>query len=118
VFRCIIDPDRRSPRRPNGLRTQDIFFERPILNSPYAYPGQHWELDEDGQPTNHIADFRRRSELLTPVPKPQKRHRRFIEIARQLECDEDKERFEERLGKIATANRDVRRAAKKKRPPR
>ena len=26
---------------------------------------------------------------------------RFIETARQLECDEDKERFEEKLGKIA-----------------
>ncbi len=28
------------------------FFERPILNSPYHYPGRHWELDEDGQPTD------------------------------------------------------------------
>ena len=28
---------------------------------------------------------------------------RFIEIARALECDEDKERFEEKLGKIAKA---------------
>ena len=30
-------------------------------------------------------------------------HKRFIETARQLECDEDKERFEEKLGKIAKA---------------
>ena len=22
----------------------DSFFERPILNSPYAYPDRHWEL--------------------------------------------------------------------------
>ena len=29
----------------------DSFFERPILNSPYAYPGRHWELDDDRQPT-------------------------------------------------------------------
>ena len=29
----------------------DQFFERPILNSPYAYPARHWELDADGQPT-------------------------------------------------------------------
>jgi hypothetical protein len=28
-------------------------------------------------------------------------HRRFIETACQLECDEDKERFEEKLGRIA-----------------
>jgi type III restriction enzyme len=53
----------------------ESFFEQPILNSPYAYPGRHWELDADGQPTNHIADRRRRSELTTPVPKPQKRRR-------------------------------------------
>ncbi len=53
----------------------ESFFERPILNSPYAYPARHWELDADGQPTNHIADRRRRSELVTPVPKPQKRRR-------------------------------------------
>ena len=33
--------------------------------------------------------------------KPQSE--RFIETARALECDADKERFEEKLGKIATA---------------
>jgi type III restriction enzyme len=51
----------------------DQFFERPILNSPYAPPAQHWELDADGQPTNRIIATRRRSELITPVPKPKKR---------------------------------------------
>jgi type III restriction enzyme len=30
----------------------DDFFEHPIRNSPYSYPARHWELDEDGQPTN------------------------------------------------------------------
>ena len=30
-------------------------------------------------------------------------HKRFIETARQLECDEDKERFEKKLKQIATA---------------
>ena len=49
------------------------FFEHPILNSPYAYPGRHWELDADGQPTAKILDTRRRSDLITPVPKPKKR---------------------------------------------
>ena len=48
------------------------FFERPILNSPYDYPGRHWEL-VDGQPTNRIIDTRRHSDLITPVPKPRKR---------------------------------------------
>jgi type III restriction enzyme len=27
------------------------FFDHPILNSPYAYPIRHWELDESGQAT-------------------------------------------------------------------
>jgi hypothetical protein len=53
----------------------ESFFERPILNSPYAYPAQHWELDEDAQPTNRIIQTRRPSELITPVPKPQRRRR-------------------------------------------
>lgn len=51
------------------------FFEQPILNSPYAYPGRHWELDLDGQPTNLILDQRRKSAFITPVPKPRKRRR-------------------------------------------
>ena len=53
----------------------DSFFERPILNSPYAFPGRHWELDDEGQPTDRIVDNRRRSQLITPVPKPQRRRR-------------------------------------------
>ncbi len=48
------------------------FFEKPILNSPYEYPSRHWELDSDGQPTNQILDTRRRSDLITPVPKTKK----------------------------------------------
>lgn len=34
------------------------FFEKPILNSPYESPLRHWELDEHGQPTQRIIDFR------------------------------------------------------------
>lgn len=49
------------------------FYEKPILNSPYAYPGRHWELDADGQPTNRLIESRRRSDLITPVPKAKKR---------------------------------------------
>lgn len=33
---------------------QDRFFDQPILNSPYEYPTQHWELDDEGQPTYKI----------------------------------------------------------------
>lgn len=51
------------------------FFEKPILNSPYEYPSRHWELDEDGQPTQQIIETRRRAEFITPIPKPRKRKR-------------------------------------------
>ena len=49
------------------------FFDRPILNSPYEYPGRHWELDESGQPTQRIIDKRRPAEFITPIPQPKKR---------------------------------------------
>ena len=48
------------------------FFERPVLNSPYAYPKRHWELDESGQPTQRIIQSRRPAEFITPIPKPKK----------------------------------------------
>ena len=60
------------------------FFERPILNSPYEYPAQHWELDDEGQPTNNILDLRRKSAFVTPVPKPRKRRRTKIKGQREL----------------------------------
>lgn len=49
------------------------FFEKPILNSPYGYPERHWELDEQGQPTQQIVDRRRPVRFITPIPKPKKR---------------------------------------------
>jgi type III restriction enzyme len=49
------------------------FFDAPILNSPYARPLRHWELDEHGQPTQQIIVDRRRAEFITPIPKPKKR---------------------------------------------
>ena len=55
------------------------FFEKPVLNSPYAYPGQHWELDDDGQPTQQIINRRRRAAFITPVPKPKKRKKKAPE---------------------------------------
>jgi type III restriction enzyme len=51
----------------------DRFFEQPILNSPYEYPSQHWELDESGQPTQNIVNTRRSSAFISPIPKPKKR---------------------------------------------
>ncbi|GEO01872.1 restriction endonuclease [Novosphingobium sediminis] len=48
------------------------FFESPILNSPYAEPSRHWELDEAGQPTSVIVPRRRTSALVSPIPKAKK----------------------------------------------
>jgi type III restriction enzyme len=51
------------------------FFDHPILNSPYARPTRHWELDEHGQPTQKILEVRRPAEFITPIPKPRKHKR-------------------------------------------
>lgn len=50
----------------------DPFFEQPILNSPYEYPGRHWDLDDSGQPTGRIAEDRRKCSYVTPIPKSKK----------------------------------------------
>ena len=52
------------------------FFEKPILNSPYKYPSQYWELDEAGQPTQSVNDVRRPSSLITPVPSAKARRKK------------------------------------------
>ncbi|MCH7624242.1 MAG: DEAD/DEAH box helicase family protein, partial [Nitrospinae bacterium] len=58
----------------------ETFYEKPILNSPYAEPSRYHALDEDGQPTDlPPKDGRRRSELITPVPKPRKRKRKKVD---------------------------------------
>ncbi len=48
------------------------FFKAPILNSPYEYPSQHWELDSSGQPTNQVVPKRRQVAFITPIPRPKK----------------------------------------------
>ena len=65
------------------------FFDHPILNSPYARPTRHWELDEQGQPTQKILETRRRAEFITPIPKPRKRKGQ-AEQQEQLIFDEGK----------------------------
>ena len=51
----------------------DLFFEQPVLNSPYERPSRHWELDETGQPTQQIVKNRRPAEFVTPIPQPKRR---------------------------------------------
>ncbi len=55
------------------MSTSNPFFDHPILNSPYERPARHWELDDDGQPTQKTLDHRRTAKFITPIPKPKKR---------------------------------------------
>nr|WP_198590375.1 hypothetical protein [Paracoccus zhejiangensis] len=65
------------------------FFEKPILKSPYEYPGRHSELDADGQPTNRIIEARRRSDLITPVRRTKKQRQSQRQGALLLGADDD-----------------------------
>ncbi len=50
------------------------FYERPILNSPYAAPGLHHPLDDNGQPIDgDPIKGRRSSRFIVPVPASRKR---------------------------------------------
>ncbi len=66
------------------------FFERPILNSPYDYPARHWELDDDGQPTQRIIEKRRSAKFITPIPKPRKRKTKDTHQQLEFVFDEGK----------------------------
>ncbi|MDM8515888.1 DEAD/DEAH box helicase family protein [Desulfobacterales bacterium HSG16] len=67
----------------------DQFFKKPILNSPYEYPTRHWELDDQGQPTQKIVESRRVAKFITPVPKPKKRKSKGA-VQQDLVMDEGK----------------------------
>lgn len=60
------------------------FFKQPILNSPYEYPDRHWLLDDDGQPTDQVMEYRRVAKYVTPVPKPKRRRRGKAKPDRQM----------------------------------
>lgn len=66
----------------------NLFFERPILNSPYEGPKRHWELDESGQPTQQIIESRRKAQFITPIPQPKKR--KGAKVQGELLLDEGK----------------------------
>jgi type III restriction enzyme len=51
----------------------NAFFERPILNSPYQEPAQHWAFNEEGMPTGELIPKRRSAEFFTPIPKSKKK---------------------------------------------
>ena len=50
------------------------FSVNPILNSPYEYPGRHWDMDENNQPTTKINEFRRPSSLKSPIAAARRRN--------------------------------------------
>jgi type III restriction enzyme len=56
--------------------TDNPFFDHPILNKPYKCPTRHWEVDEEGQPTQRINEYRRSADFITPIPKPRKQKRK------------------------------------------
>ncbi len=85
------------------------FFEQPILNSPYEYPREHWELDAEGQPTGKVIETRRPAEFITPIPKPKKRRKQEQEEI-QFESGEglahDAQRYD-LTGNIMALRREV-----------
>ncbi len=72
LIQVVVHPAELAARR-FVLNTGNPFFDSPILNSPYVYPTRHWELDEDGQPTQQVLPGRRRAKFVTPIPRPRKR---------------------------------------------
>lgn len=69
---------------------ENKFFEKPVLNSPYEYPDRHWELDEQGQPTQKIIGKRRAGKYITAIPKPKKRKNKVANKQQSLVLDEGK----------------------------
>lgn len=47
-----------------------LFFNNPILNSPYELPRRHWEMGADNKPTGKIVESRRPSSNRTPIASP------------------------------------------------
>ncbi|CAM5320236.1 BPTD_3080 family restriction endonuclease [Eoetvoesiella caeni] len=59
----------------------NLFFEHPVINSPYDYPVQHWELDDQGQPTQQKIDSRRLPRFITPIPKPKQQSGKLVQAS-------------------------------------
>lgn len=80
------------------------FFEKPILNSPYAYPSRHWELDDSGQPTQKIIPNRREAKFISPIPKPKKRKGAAEQSVLGFEDDAGLSTQDQRYDHTATIN--------------
>jgi hypothetical protein len=73
-------------------------IDNPILNSPFAEPSSHWELDENGIPTGIIANGRRRSEFIVPVPPP--KHKVAAQASLGLEDEYGKRQANDYINEI------------------
>nr|WP_200900250.1 hypothetical protein [Rubrobacter aplysinae] len=69
--RRVHHPGEVRDRRQPVLRA--TYPQLPLQVSWYKYPGRHWELDHEGQPTQKVIESRRPAEFTTPIPKPRKR---------------------------------------------
>ena len=80
------------------LNVSHAVIDNPILNSPFAEPSRHWELDENGIPTGTPAHGRRRSEFIVPVPPP--KHKVKAKATLDLEDEYGKRHRTEYIGEI------------------
>ena len=85
--------------------TINAFFQKPILNSPYAYPELHWELDDSGQPTQKIMESRRMAEFVMPIPKPKGRKQTSLDFGDPEGLSTENQRYE--IARINAVRRQV-----------
>ena len=83
----------------------NLFFDKPILNSPYEYPDRHWELDERGQPTQQITPRRRLAEFVTSIPKPKGVVQQSLNLDDGDGLSTDSQRYE--IARINTVRQQV-----------
>ena len=84
---------------------ENQFFTKPILNSPYDYPEQHWELDSSGQPTQQIVPRRRLAEFITPIPKPRGASQQTLDLEDPEGLGNESRRYE--VARINAVRRQV-----------
>lgn len=65
------------------------FLDNPVINSPFAEPRKHFQLDEHGVPTGAVIERRRRSEFIVPIAAPKKKGRGTLEPQLDLEGGAD-----------------------------
>ena len=75
------------------------FAEQPILNSPYAYPARHWEL-EGGVPTDRLVESRRRAEYISPALPTRREQQQAAMVVGAAEYSTAEQEYEWAAGNI------------------